>query len=49
MRNKRKKCSINSGLERHLSEEERAPLPLVLARTPLKYARHQKLCANATE
>lgn len=32
--------AYDSGLERHLSPEERAAVPLVLARTPLKSARH---------
>jgi homoserine kinase type II len=41
--------AYDSGLEHHLSEEERAALPLVLARTPLKYARHLRLCTSATE
>ncbi len=40
--------AYDSGLERHLSEEERAALPLVLARTPLKYARHLLLRGSAT-
>jgi Ser/Thr protein kinase RdoA (MazF antagonist) len=39
--------AYDSGLERHLSEEERAALPLVLARTPLKYARHLLLRGSA--
>ncbi len=41
--------AYDSGLERHLSQEERAALPLVLARTPLKYARHLLLRTSATE
>jgi Ser/Thr protein kinase RdoA (MazF antagonist) len=41
--------AYDSGLERHLSEEERAALPLVLARTPLKYARHLLLRTNAAD
>ncbi len=41
--------AYDSGLERHLSEEERLALPLALARTPLKYARHLLLRANAEE
>ena len=32
--------AYDSGLECHLSEKERAALPLALARMPLKYARH---------
>jgi homoserine kinase type II len=32
--------AYDSGLQRHLSGQERLALPLVLARTPLKYARH---------
>src|SRR6266496_4802871 len=39
--------AYDSGLERHLSEEERSALPLVLARTPLKYARHLLLRGSA--
>jgi homoserine kinase type II len=41
--------AYDSGLERHLSQEERARLPLVLARTPLKYARHLLLRSSATD
>ncbi|GLV53245.1 hypothetical protein KDH_01000 [Dictyobacter sp. S3.2.2.5] len=41
--------AYDSGLERRLSQEERALLPLVLARTPLKYARHLLLCSRVTE
>ena len=41
--------AYDSGLECHLSEEERAALPLALARTPLKYARHLRLCTSAAE
>jgi len=41
--------AYDSGLERHLSQEERAALPLVLARTPLKYARHLLLRASAAD
>jgi Ser/Thr protein kinase RdoA (MazF antagonist) len=41
--------AYDSGLERHLSEEERAALPLVLARTPLKYARHLLLRRSAAD
>lgn len=40
--------AYDAGLERHLSEEERTRLPLVLARTPLKYARHLLLCSSAS-
>ena len=32
--------TYDSGLERHLSPGERAVVPLVLARTPLKSATH---------
>jgi len=39
--------AYDSGLERHLSREERTALPL--ARTPLKYARHLRLCTSAAE
>jgi Ser/Thr protein kinase RdoA (MazF antagonist) len=39
--------AYDSGLERHLSQEERAALPLALARTPLKYARHLLLRTSA--
>ena len=41
--------AYDSGLERHLSQEERTSLPLALAHTPLKYARHLLLRASATE
>src|SRR5713226_5594261 len=41
--------AYDSALERHLSEEERAALPLVLARTPLKYARHLLLRGSAAD
>ena len=41
--------AYDSGLERHLSEEERSALPLVLARTPLKYARHLLLRGSAAD
>ena len=41
--------AYDSGLERHLSQEERTALPLALAHTPLKYARHLLLRASATE
>lgn len=41
--------TYDSGLEHSLSQEERAMLPLVLARTPLKYARHLLLCPDATD
>jgi homoserine kinase type II len=41
--------AYDSGLKRHLCEEERAALPLVLARTPLKYARHLLLRTSAAE
>ena len=41
--------AYDSGLERHLSQEERGALPLVLARTPLKYARHLLLRTSAAE
>jgi len=41
--------AYDSGLERRLSQEEREALPLVLARTPLKYARHLLLRGNAAE
>jgi homoserine kinase type II len=41
--------AYDSGLGRHLSQEERVALPLVLARTPLKYARHLLLRASAAE
>jgi Ser/Thr protein kinase RdoA (MazF antagonist) len=41
--------AYDSGLECHLSEEERAALPLVLARTPLKYARHLLLRTSAVD
>lgn len=41
--------AYDSGLECNLTREERAALPLVLARTPLKYARHLLLRTNAAE
>jgi len=41
--------AYDSGLECHLSEEERAALPLVLARTPVKYARHLLLRTSAAD
>jgi homoserine kinase type II len=41
--------AYDAGLDHHLSEEERAALPLVLARTPLKYARHLLLRTSAAE
>src|SRR5215469_4809137 len=41
--------AYDSGLERRLSEKERAALPLALARTPLKYARHLLLRTSAAE
>ena len=41
--------AYDSGLERHLSEEERVTLPLALARTPLKYARHLLLRGSAAD
>lgn len=41
--------AYDSGLDHHLSEEERAALPLVLARTPLKFARHLLLRTSAAE
>jgi Ser/Thr protein kinase RdoA (MazF antagonist) len=41
--------AYDSGLECHLSEKERAALPLALARTPLKYGRHLLLRTNAAE
>jgi Ser/Thr protein kinase RdoA (MazF antagonist) len=41
--------AYDSGLERHLSQEERAALPLALARTPLKYARHLLLRTSTAE
>ena len=41
--------AYDSGLECHLSEKERAALPLALARTPLKYARHLLLRTSAAE
>jgi Ser/Thr protein kinase RdoA (MazF antagonist) len=41
--------AYDSGLERHLSEEERSALPLVLARMPLKYARHLLLRGSAAD
>ena len=41
--------AYDSGLQRHLSEQERAALPLALARTPLKYARHLLLRGKAAE
>ena len=41
--------AYDSGLERHLSQEERTALPLALARTPLKYARHLLLRTSASE
>ncbi len=41
--------AYDSGLERHLSQEERTALPLALARTPLKYARHLLLRTSAAE
>jgi Ser/Thr protein kinase RdoA (MazF antagonist) len=41
--------AYDSGLERHLSEKERAALPLALARTPLKYARHLLLRTSAAD
>jgi Ser/Thr protein kinase RdoA (MazF antagonist) len=41
--------AYDSGLQRHLSEQERLALPLVLARTPLKYARHLLLRGNAAD
>jgi Ser/Thr protein kinase RdoA (MazF antagonist) len=39
--------AYDSGLERHLSDAERSALPLALARTPLKYARHLLLREEA--
>jgi Ser/Thr protein kinase RdoA (MazF antagonist) len=41
--------AYDSGLECHLSQQERAALPLALARTPLKYARHLLLRASAAD
>jgi Ser/Thr protein kinase RdoA (MazF antagonist) len=41
--------AYDSALECHLSQEERAALPLALARTPLKYARHLLLRGNAVD
>jgi Ser/Thr protein kinase RdoA (MazF antagonist) len=41
--------AYDSGLECHLSEKERAALPLALARTPLKYARHLLQRTSAAE
>ena len=41
--------AYDSSLECHLSEKERAALPLALARTPLKYARHLLLRTSAAE
>ncbi len=41
--------AYDSGLERHLSDEERSALPLALARTPLKYARHLLLRGSAED
>jgi Ser/Thr protein kinase RdoA (MazF antagonist) len=41
--------AYDSGLACHLSEQERAALPLALARTPLKYARHLRLCTSAAD
>ena len=41
--------AYDSGLECHLSEKERAALPLALARTPLKYARHLLLRTSAAD
>ena len=41
--------AYDSGLECHLSEKERAALPLALARTPLKYSRHLLLRTSAAE
>lgn len=41
--------AYDSGLECHLSAKERAALPLALARTPLKYARHLLLRTSAAE
>jgi Ser/Thr protein kinase RdoA (MazF antagonist) len=41
--------AYDSGLERHLSEEERSALSLVLARMPLKYARHLLLRGSAAD
>ena len=41
--------AYDSGLECHLSQEERTALPLALARTPLKYARHLLLRTSAAE
>jgi len=41
--------AYDSGLECHLWEKERAALPLALARTPLKYARHLLLRTSAAE
>jgi len=41
--------AYDSGLERHLSLEERTALPLALARTPLKYARHLLLRTSVAE
>src|SRR5215469_3205838 len=41
--------AYDSGLECHLWEKERAALPLALARTPFKYARHLLLRTSAAE
>src|SRR5262249_49916848 len=41
--------AYDSGLEYHLSEGERSALPLVLARMPLKYARHLLLRGSAAD
>lgn len=41
--------AYDSGLEHHLSQEERTALPLALARTPLKYARHLLLRTSVAE
>jgi len=41
--------AYDSGLECHLSEKERAALPLALARTPLKFGRHLLLRTSAAE
>ena len=41
--------AYDSGLECHLSEKERAALPLALARTPLKYARHLLLRSSVVD
>jgi hypothetical protein len=41
--------AYDAGLDHHLSDAERAALPLALARTPLKFARHLLLREDAAQ